>query len=860
MRNFQALLHRIGTKILLLIVLVSFIHSCNSTKEIQPSKPLLGSNKVFVDEKLNSIEEVNEIPNPKPNSKVLGFRFWLAIHNLSRKNPDSSYQAWLNRKPGRKKFLESILSKKQTERLGQSFMVSGWSKFLKEIGEKPSLMDSAKMVTSKKRLKSYYFRKGYFNAQVSSQVVQHKNNKIVNVEYKVNTGKRYFIDSLVTKIESSTLVPLYEESSAKTKIKKGDPYLSESLEEERDRISQWFRNNGVYHFQTNNVTYTIDTLNTGHKANINLIIKDRLVTSGDTSVTKPFQIYKISRINVFTEDPLTEKATQVIDSAQYNDIHFYSYGKLRYRPKAIADAIFFNQDALYSDNNRTLTTRSLSNLRVFQYPNIQFLENKDSINHTLTANIFLSPRDKYSFQTSFNVIRSNIQDFGIIYNASIGVRNLFRGAETLELAGRGNLGSSKDLANYDTRFFNLSEYGADLKLNVPRFLAPFGTRKWMPKRMIPSTLFSLGFSIQQNIGLDKQNLLGNISYKWDPKSDLSVKFDLLNVQYVRNVNVSNYFNVYGSSYTRLNQIAQLYAADENLKPFFDSNNKLIIDSGTNGFISEVLNNSSVVVTDSDYTEIRRINERKTRLTENNLITASNIQITKNTQKDVFDNNFYIFKTKIESAGLLMSVLSSVIPKNQGISQGRTFYDVAYSQYGKVEVEYIKHWDLKTKSSIATRIFLGIAIPYGNSNNIPFSRSYFGGGANDNRAWQPYRLGPGRSGSLNDFNEANFKLAMNLEYRFGIYNKFKGALFIDAGNIWNIYDYVKDIRYTFNGVKSLQDVAVGSGFGLRYDLSFFVLRLDIGFKNYDPAKEIQDRWRNKYNFASSVINIGINYPF
>ena len=325
MRNFKALLYRIGTKILLLIVLVSFIHSCNSTKEIQPSKPLLGANKVFVDGKQNFIEEVDEIPNPKPNGKVLGFRFWLAVHNLSKKNPDSTYQIWLNRKSGRKKFLEFVLSKKQTQRLGQSFVVSGWSNFFKEIGETPSLLDSAKIVTSKKRLKSYYFRKGYFNAQVNSQVVPHNNEKIANVEYQVNLGERYFLDSIQSTIESKPLVFLYKETTQRTKLKKGDPYLSESLEQERDRISQWFRNNGVYHFQTNNITYTVDTLKTGHKANVNLIIKDRLITSGDTSVTQPFQIYKISRINVFTEDPLAEKSTKVIDSANYKDIRFYSY-------------------------------------------------------------------------------------------------------------------------------------------------------------------------------------------------------------------------------------------------------------------------------------------------------------------------------------------------------------------------------------------------------------------------------------------------------------------------------------------------------------------------------------------------------
>jgi hypothetical protein len=694
---------------------------------------------------------------------------------------------------------------------------------------------------------------------VVSEIIPHKKNKTAFVNYNIKPGKQYILDSIKTQIDSEHLVPFYNTLVPSSKIKNGQPYSSEGLENERDRITQLFRNNGIYHFQSNNITFSIDTLKTNHKANVKMYIKDRYVTSGDTSVSTPYRIYKIGRINVFTEDYLDKNNSKVIDSASYKNIHFYSYGKLRYRPKALADAIFLNKDDLYSDQNRNLTTRLLSNLKVFNYPNIQFVESKDSLNpNNLTANIFLKPRDKYSFEPSFNIIRSNIQDFGFTYSASFGIRNVFKGAEVLELSGRGNLGSSKDIADYDNRLFNLAEYGADLKLSVPRFLSPIGTRKWIPKYMIPSTMFSIGFSKQENIGLDKQNLLATIGYKWDPNKEVNARFDLLNIQYVRNVNSSNYFNVYRSSYNRLNEIAQIYNTEST---FFDENNNLKIEEGTSGFINNVLSGNTVIQnTDATFLEVSRIEERRLRLTENNLISASSFQIVQNTQKDVYDNSFYILKGKFESAGATLSMLSNLDSKNKGITQGRTFYDVEYSQYGKVELEFIKHWELSRKRAIATRLFSGIAVPYNNSKNIPFSRSYFGGGANDNRAWQPYRLGPGRSGSLNDFNEANFKLAFNIEYRFNIYQKFKGALFIDGGNIWNVFDDIKDQTYTFNGISSLEDIAIGSGFGLRYDLSFFVLRMDVGFKNYNPAKKYSERWKNEYNFSSSVINIGINYPF
>uniref|UniRef100_UPI003514ABD4 BamA/TamA family outer membrane protein n=1 Tax=Xanthomarina gelatinilytica TaxID=1137281 RepID=UPI003514ABD4 len=132
--------------------------------------------------------------------------------------------------------------------------------------------------------------------------------------------------------------------------------------------------------------------------------------------------------------------------------------------------------------------------------------------------------------------------------------------------------------------------------------------------------------------------------------------------------------------------------------------------------------------------------------------------------------------------------------------------------------------------------------------------------NDNRAWTAYSLGPGSLDSNDEFNEANFKLAFNIEHRFNIFEKFNGALFIDTGNIWNVFDDVTDPKATFTNFASLKDIAIGSGFGLRYDFGFAVFRFDIGFKTYDPSYPENNRWFNDYNFSNAVYNIGINYPF
>ena len=847
----------IFTKISLFILIGLIISSCNTTRRVPSGKLLLMKNDILVNGKLSLDEDVQNLTYQKPNTTLLGYHLRLNLYNLANQNPDSTYKAKFIKNPSKYINEAKWLSKKQVDRLGQSFWYSGIHSFLKRTGEAPVLLDAARSKKSILRMKSFYFNQGFFDVKATYKIDTISVKK-AKIKYEIITGSPYIIDSIRTKIQTPALDSIFEKHRNKSLLKP-QQYKSADLENERNRITTLYRNNGVFYFQQNYISYNVDTVGTGKKPNVDLIIADRNIREKDSSKTEHFKIYKINKINIYTDANSSKKTTINKDSTSYNNVTLFSTGKLKYRPKAITDAIFITKGSLFSDNRTTLTTKYLNNLKVFNYPSIQYIvDTKDTTSNSLIANVFLSQKKKYSFRPSFDVTHSNIQDFGIAAVAAVSIRNVFNGAETFEVSLRSNLGSSKDLANPDKKFFNISEVGADAKLIFPRMFFPLKTENIIPKNMIPSTTLTVGFDKQRNIGLDKENFTSNFTYNWTPKRNTTARFDLLNVQFVKNINIANYFNVYKSSYTVLNSLAQQYGANAS---YFDTNGNLIIESGTTGFINDVLsNNSAVVLNSNDYNTMHSIEERRIRLTENDLILASSFSYSKTTKKDIQDNSFHTFRTKLESAGNVLSTLSRLTKQPQNSAGNYTLFDVNFSQYLKSEFEYVKHWDLRGKKVLAMRSFIGLAVPYGNSNNIPFSRSYYAGGSNDNRAWQAYSLGPGHSNAVNDFNEANLKFAFSTELRFNIFNSLNGALFVDTGNIWNVFDNIEDESSIFSGIRSLQDIAVGSGFGFRYDFTFFVVRFDMGFKTFDPSIEDNKKWFRDYNFTHSVLNIGINYPF
>ena len=854
MKNFPA-------KISLFLLTLLLLFSCNAVKRIEDDERLLTDSSILIDGEETSRNEIYDQLYQEPNSRFLGVPFQLYLYNLASPEPEDSYQNWLLRKPERTRRLTSLLSEKQVIRLGEIY--GNINRRIKEMGEAPTVVDTSLTAKSAARLKAWFWNNGWFNAETSFEIIPGEDQR-AEVVYAIAPQDPYFLGEITSRIASPAADSIYEANKFDAAILPGLQYETADFAVERERLTELFRNNGLYHFEQEYISFEADTIATDHRVDTAILIPDREVTVNGEELRVPFQLHEISRVNIYPDYSFENRLAPIKDSISSEGYHIYSYGELQYQPEALTNAIFISPGSLYSDADRTLTYNRLNQLRTFKYPNIQFVPDpEDSTETDLIANIFLTERPKYSLGFEFDISQSNIQRVGIGFGGSLLIRNVFRGAEILEISGRGSIGSSKDLANNADRFFDITEVGVDVDLTLPRILFPLPSEVLIPKYMYPFTTFSIGASTQTNIGLDRQSLTAVMSYRWLPSEDLTFLLDPVNIQYVRNLNIDNYFNVYRNSFEELNRIATA----ENIDPddaFFTSAvgqvRKLLIPEGADAFLRAARLGEIEGLSPQQRQLLRDIRERKNRLTEDNLIFASNYSYVFNNKENIYDEDFSRLRVKLESAGHLLAAVSKVADLEKNGDDRYNIFGVNFSQYVKTEIDYIKHWDLGDENVLALRTFGGIAIPYGNSNSIPFIRSFFAGGPNDNRAWQPYSLGPGSSGGRNEFNEANMKIALSAEYRFNLFGDLNAAFFIDAGNIWNVLDVVEEEASTFTSIEDLQELAVGTGIGLRYDFDFFVLRFDLGFKTYDPAKDWGDRWFSGFDLSDTVFNVGINYPF
>lgn len=845
------------TKIPFLLLLITTLFSCDAVKKVPDGQFLLIDNTIIVDGEETNDRAVQSQIFQQPNAKLA-----LHFYNLASEKTDSTYYAQLYKTPEKKQRLISIFSQKQMD-AWVNFRV-GFNNWIKNQGQAPVIIRNERAERSRARIEEYYKSFGWFNTKVNYQIVKDTlRDKRASVIYNVQRQRPYVVDSIDLKIDSPVVDSLFKVNERRSQVRTGKQFSRNDFANERDRVTILMRNSGLYYFNQEYISFVADTVKTGHKVNIEYLISNRSIQRGDSIVQEPFKIHKISQVNIITDYSYENRHNSYRDSIEYNGYKLYSYGRMNYKPKAITDAVFIEPGSIFKDTDRALTYNHISELRVFRYPNINYqLDPADTTGTDLIANILLSPRKKYGLGFDLDFSMSNIQEFGTGFSTSFLKRNLFRGAEIFEISGRGSLGSSKEVADRDSRFFNISEVGGDVKLGLPRILFPLNTERIIPKYMSPYTNISIGASSQKNIGLDKQATNFTWNYKWNPSRIHTYLLDLINIQYVRNLNIDNYFNVYRNSFNRLNDIALGSNADNSYFNLDENNNRkdLIIPEGTNAFLNDFNNNLVGGIDENDSQTVRNIAQQQERLTENNLIFASNITWIRDSRKTVFDKQFSRIRLKFEVAGNVLAGISSLVGAEKNQNGNYEVFGVNFSQYSKLDAEYVRHWELNRHSQLAMRLFGGLAVPYGNSNSIPFTRSYFAGGPNDNRGWIPFRLGPGASDSGDEFNEANMKLAANLEYRFTILGDFKGALFVDMGNIWNVFDNITDEKSTFENFNDLQNIAIGSGFGLRYDIGFFVLRGDLGFKTYNPARPEGSRWFKEYNFSNTVVNIGINYPF
>lgn len=850
--------YRTTCNTILLFFIVLLTSSCNIVKRVKADEHLITKNTIIEDGEVNNEERVNNIIIQQTNlgmDRFLGLRLPLRLHiyNWAKPNIDSIIYADVLSDSLKVKRRIALLSKKQFDRAVEARR--NRHNWLKRTGEAPVILNEDKTLKTVNNLRNYYASRGWLNNSVDYEIKK-DSNKRAQVTYKVTKNKPFILDSVKPIISSPEIDTLYSKFSKASLLKRGEQYDVSNYEKERQRINAYLRNNGFYYFGQEYIRFVTDTIGTNYKVNTELVIANRSIRGDDSTAVVPFKKYKIKEVNIFTDDNFENRFKTIADTTTYKDYTLYSKNKLRFRPKALTDAVFINKGDNYSDLARSRTSRYLNDLQMFRYPKIIFEENEADT--TLTANIFLEPKKKYQLSFDLDVSQSNIQTIGFSVSPGLKIRNIFRGAETLELSGVAAIGASEDGGDTEDTFFDINEFGGNIRLTIPRLFTPFKTDSIIPKYMSPSTAINLSATSQQNIGLDKQTISGLLSYNWLPSKTVTNTLELFNVQFVKNLNTSNYFGVYSNSFRRLDNIARDIGYIDEDESLENPSNSFSL---ANTFIDDVLaGNTSLTSSDDDYVTVNNIDERKDRLTENNLIFSTSFDYKKDRRANIFDNDFSIFKWRVELAGNFLSTLSEVLGSTKNSNGNYEVFGVAFSQYFKTEVDYVKYFDLGRNNVLALRSYAGIAIPYGNSTNIPFAESFFAGGPNDNRAWTAYNLGPGSSKTTNEFNEANFKIHLSAEQRFGLFGNFKGALFVDAGNIWNVLDNVVDEAATFNDFSSLKDIAIGSGFGIRYDFDFFVLRFDTGFKTYEPSQNEGNRWFKNYNFRNAVYNIGINYPF
>jgi len=788
-------------KVVLIISLTGVV-SCSSVRKLPEGAALLTKNEIQLSEGIRLDLDLEDVLRQKENKKILGIPLKLWIFNASG-SKNSAIGRWFRSK-----------------------------------GEPPVILDSIETALSVARLNRALRKQGYFNVYTSFDLDYSPNLKKAKQRFFVSAGDPFTIDSIGYKLPNQNLLDSLSAYKKDRLIHPQDPLNIDTLEKERQRILSLLRDRGAFGLQKSDIYFEID----GDTTQTNRSKTVKVTTVIDS--TAAIQTHRLGKINVLF-DQLNTTVSTPTDTV--NGIVMYPTNE-SIDLDVLEERIAFKPGILYRDSLRTTTLNRIGQLNYFSYPSINYNVQDDSI---VNINLYLRSRKRYSLTADFDLTHSAIQQIGTSLRSSVLARNVFGSFENLSLSLSGTIGNSIIPGANIT-----SELGIDLNLSFPRWWYGFSLDRLIAMEKNPISTLQIGTVFQQNLGLDRQTINAIYRFSFTNKSSQhTVEFP--KISYVNNLNPDNFFSIYRNTFETLDELSTPLKSDSRYADLFEStgvdgSTQLQIPDGTAAFISGV-QDESIPLNETDALLVSRIEERRARLTENNLILSSSYALLNENTTNRNASAYRQYYAKFELAGFLFDAL-------EPFSTPGELFDVAYAHYLKTELQFIKHWPLGTRSSVAFRAYGGFALPLGRSSSVPFVRSFFAGGTNDIRGWNAYTLGPGTTNQLNEFNDANLKLTLSAELRFPLSRSLYGAVFTDAGNIWNALDGTENEAAIFHGWRSLKDSAIASGFGLRYDFDYFIFRLDLAYKLLNPALQGDERWIFNRSNNSPLFNIGINYPF
>ena len=659
---------------------------------------------------------------------------------------------------------------------------------------------------------------GYFNGEVSYQTfVNPKDSLKAKLQYTVRTGRPYFIDTVDYRGFAPRTLRIMELGRRRSLISPGEQFNVPDLDEERTRISTLLRNAGLYYFRPDYLTYQADTTQTpGGHVSLRMVPVPGLPAMAE----KPFHVGRKSvRL-------LGKNGEEPTDSLDYRDLRIYYHGKPGVRPEMLyrwTDYQSFrrkrpvqdsagmsrqkNYRSLYSLYRQTRVQERLASVGIFRYVEMQYTP-RDTAFHsdTLDVDIRLALDKPYDAELDFNIKMKSNNQVGPGAAFTLTKNNIFGGGERWEVELTGSYewqtggGASSSMNSY--------EYGLSTSLVFPRVVFPrMGGREYD----FPATTTFRLYADQMNRARYYKLLAfgGNVTYDFQPRATGKHSFTPFRLT----------FNVLRDP---TQDFQDLQAA-----------NPALYVSLRDQFIPAM----EYTYTYDDASVRRR--RRSSRW----------------------------WQTTVTSAGNLTSCLYGLLGKPFG-RQGKTLLGVPFAQFAKLNTEFRYGYRLGRGQALAARVAAGVVWSYGNMLSAPYTEQFYIGGANSVRAFSARSIGPGghapaegeadRYGYINHVGDIRFEA--NVEYRFRLVSDLHGAVFLDAGNVWLLRADEGRPLGEFNLKRFPRQIALGTGLGLRYDLQFLVVRLDLGVALHDPSR----RGGGYYNIPrfgdGLALNFAIGYPF
>lgn len=670
-----------------------------------------------------------------------------------------------------------------------------WRRFMyNQMSEKPAYFSDMNVENTEDLLKNRLENNGIFYSKIEHEIKIDSAAKTGKVNYEIKVNKAYNVKTFEFEPDSTNPSDLNEqikEALKESLIKEEKDFNLAIYKSERDRIDQFLKDRGYYYFHNDFLLFEADTNDLPGK-NLKLYLKLK-----EETPEKAKYPYVLDSLLVYPS-VYNDTVYGQQDTVHIKNVDFIqNKNNPFFKPKRLRPFILLEKGQKYSSESSRYTSRRLSNIGSYKFVNIQYIESDslvDSLqNRHLTGIISLSPLPKRRIQFKIEGVTKSNEFTGPRLGAAYTNRNIFKGGEDFVLEPKFGYEKQFSRKNKGDESLNL---GIKASLLFPRMLL-FGNFDKTFRYAIPKTQITAGADYLNRKRLYSLNSFStSFGYIWDQNRFVNHQLNVINIDYVKLGHTSDRFNE---------------ALEEN------------------PFLKRSFEQQFIAGFKYQYT-FNELNEKTKR---------GRLYI--QTGLDVAGNGLSLFGKKTEDGT-------------------KKFIGLKFAQYAKADVDISYHFDVDRRrtQTLVGHVFAGWGLPYGNSKSLPFVKQYFAGGPYSLRAFRIRGIGPGtykpEPGAYSYFDQAgDIRLEANVEYRFPIFSIFKGALFADAGNVW-LYKANEALPGGKFSKRFMQELGIGTGFGVRVDVQGFVIRLDLS----SPIKEPDEKWY--FDYKNPMFNFGIGYPF